>query len=134
MEGGIAIFSSAEYVGRKVGAHYEYRQGSDFYYLTGFPEPNAFFLLIPEAEKKFIMFVRQNYPMAKVWTGERFGPEKAEKIFCADEAFPINQLNNLLPKYLEGTNTIYLSLSDKELKEKILYFVQQQSLVRFGCS
>lgn len=128
IEGGIAIFASAENLGRRVGAHYEYKQGSDFYYMTGFPEPNAVFLLIPGAEKKFIMFVRQNYPMAKVWTGERFGPEKAGKIFGADKAFPINQLSDLLPKYLKGTKTIYLNPRDKELKEKIISFLEESNI------
>lgn len=126
--GGITILSAAENMVRQVGNHYEYRQGSDFYYLTGFPEPNAFFLLIPDAEKKFIMFVRQNYPMAKVWTGNRYGPEGAKKIFRADEAFPINQFSDLLPKYLKGTKTIYLNPRDKELKEKIISFLEESNI------
>jgi len=128
MEGGIAFFSSAEYVGRKVGAHYEYRQGSDFYYMTGFPEPNAVFLLLPDAEQKFAMFVQPNNAMAKMWTGNRYGPEGAKKIFGADEAFPINQLSDLLPKYLEGTKTIYLNPRDKELKEKIISFLEESNI------
>lgn len=64
----------------------------------------------------------------KITLWRRYGPEKAEKIFGADEAFPINQLSDLLPKYLKGTKTIYLNPGDKELKEKIISFLEESNI------
>ena len=70
MDGGIAIFKSEKVANRNNDMDYEYRQDSDFYYLTGFEEDSSAFLLIPGAKQEFIMFVQQRNPAMEIWTGK----------------------------------------------------------------
>jgi len=128
MEEGVAIFSASEDLGSKAGADYEYRQGSDFYYLTGFPESNALFLLIPEGEDQFILFVQPSYPGEKMWVGDRYGMEEAVTVFGADKAYSIYQLRELLGEYLEQKKNIYISPEYRELKEMVLGIIGEMEM------
>ena len=120
MDAGIAIFRSAEIVNRNYDVDYEFRQESDFYYLTGFDEPESAFLLIPGAEKKFIMFVRPGNTLLEMWTGKIHGIEEVMQVFGADTAFAIDHFDELLPVYVKGKDKIYCSVSDKKLTNKLL--------------
>lgn len=125
MEGGIAIFASAEHLGSKAGADYEYRQGSDFYYLTGFQESNSLFLLIPEAEDQFILFVQPSHPGEKMWTGERYGIEEAVTVAGADQAYSIYRVRDMLGKYLYKKDKIFVPSRETELKEMVLRIIEE---------
>lgn len=105
---------------RNGDVYYPYRQNSDFYYLTAFPEPEAVALLIPHSkEGKFILFNRAEDPAAAIWTGERIGQIRARKEYGADEAYPIDQLEAKLPEYLTYSHVCY-HLGDTKLNNQIL--------------
>jgi Xaa-Pro aminopeptidase len=103
----LILVAAPEYL-RNGDAHYFYRQNSDFYYLTGFKEPEAVLVLIPQrAEGEFILFNRKRNPAAEIWTGIRAGQQGAVEIYDADEAFPIDAIDTRLPELLVGKQRIY---------------------------
>jgi len=103
----IVLMAAPEYL-RNGDVLYPYRQNSDFYYLTGFPEPDAIVLLIPDSKKgKFILFNRAEDSAAAIWNGECIGQIRARKEYGADEAFPINQLELKLSEYIANTRVCY---------------------------
>ncbi len=113
MEGGIAIFTSQPEIARNGDASYFYRQDSDFYYVTGFVEPEAVAILRSEApeDEDFLLFVRPRDPEQEVWTGHRAGVEGAREIYGADMAYVIDSLAAVLPRYLEGVERLYFDFS-----------------------
>jgi Xaa-Pro aminopeptidase len=108
MNGGIAIIPAHTEVTRSYDTHFPFRQSNDFQYLTGFPEPDAVALFIPEhKEHKFVLFVRPKNAERETWDGRRFGPDGAKKEFGADEAHSIEKLDEMMPKYLENRTVLY---------------------------
>ena len=106
--GGVAIFPSAPTAIRNSDVEHEYRQDSDFYYLTGFEEPNAVAVLAPDhAEHRFVLFVQPRVREQEVWTGWRAGEEGAKREFAADAAFTIDKLDEELPKLVGKADRIY---------------------------
>src|SRR5690242_3837321 len=107
----IAILAGAPAVARNHYHEYPYRQNSDFYYLTGFEEPEAVLILAPKRkEGEFILFNRIRDRAQEIWDGYRAGQEGAKKIFGADAAFPISELKKILPELLEGRDEIHYTL------------------------
>lgn len=99
---------------------YSYRQNSDFYYLTAFPEPEAIALLIPDSKDgKFILFNRAEDPAAAIWSGERIGQIRARKEYGADEAYPICQLEAKLPEYIAHIRVCY-RLDEEKLNHQTI--------------
>lgn len=97
----VIILISAPESLRNGDVYYPYRQDSDFYYLTAFPEPNAIALLLPDSQGgKFILFNRLNDATEAVWNGQSIGQERAKKNYGADEAYAIDQLETRLPDFL----------------------------------
>lgn len=127
---GTAIFRSAPMAVMHNDVEYAYRQDSDFFYLTGFNEPEAVAVIAPHHEEhKFILFVRPKDPEKETWSGYRTGVEAAKKLYGADEAFPINELNEKLPGYLKKADKIYYRLGrDRHFNETILR--HWQNLIR----
>ncbi len=91
--------------------------GKDFYYLTGFTDPEAICLLIPKGKARFILFVRPDDPSRTLWSGKRYGVKGAKEIFGADEAFPLDLFKKRLPGYLRGQDRIFCSPRDRDLRE-----------------
>lgn len=115
----IVLMSAPEYL-RNGDVLYPYRQNSDFYYLTGFPEPDAIVLLIPDSKKgKFILFNRAEDSAAAIWNGERIGQIRARKEYGADEAYPINQLEVKFSEYIANTRVCYY-LGDETINHQVL--------------
>jgi Xaa-Pro aminopeptidase len=108
MDGGIAIVSTSTAFPNK-----------NFYYLTGFDETEAACLLIPGEKEEFVLFVRPDNPSRTLWTGKRHGIEGAVRAFGADRAFPLDELQSALARYLRGKTKIYHSTKDKEYLDKI---------------
>ncbi len=105
---GTAIFRSAPAAVMHNDVEYAYRQDSDFFYLTGFNEASAVAVLAPHHEEhKFILFVQPKDLEKETWHGYRAGVEGAKELYGADEAFPIAELAEKLPKYLEKADRIY---------------------------
>lgn len=110
----IVLIAAPEYL-RNGDVFYPYRQNSDFYYLTAFPEPEAIALLIPDGKHgKFILFNRAEDPAAAIWNGERIGQTRAKKEYGANEAYPIDQLEAQLSGYISDTRVCY-HLGDEKL-------------------
>jgi len=105
---GTAIFRSAPAAVMHNDVEYSYRQDSDFFYLTGFNEAQAVAVLAPHHEEhKFLLFVQPKNLEKETWHGYRAGVEGAKDLYGADEAFPIAELAEKLPKYLEKADRIY---------------------------
>lgn len=125
---GTAIFASAPHAVMHNDVEHLFRQDSDFYYLTGFNEPEAIAVFAPHHEEhRFILFVQPKDPEKETWTGIRYGVEGAQAEFGADIAYPIGELDEHLPKYLEKADKIYYHLGrDEGLNQKILKHWQRQ--------
>lgn len=127
---GTAIFRSAPMAVMHNDVEYTYRQDSDFFYLTGFNEPEAVAVLAPHhSEHQFILFVQPKDREKEVWTGYRCGVDAAKEIYGAHQAYPITELDEKLPQYLEKADRIYYHLGrDRTFNDKIL--THYQSLLR----
>ena len=125
--GGIAIFPSAPERRRTADLDYPYRQQSDFYYLTGYTEPDSVLVRMPEhPEYRVVLFVRPRNPEMETWNGRRAGIEGAMREFGADAAFPIDQIDTILPRYLEGQSRLHYRLGeDGEFDARVLGWINQ---------
>ncbi len=104
----IAILPSAKENVRSRDTHFRFRQDSDFHYLTGFPEPEAVLVLLPGREHgEYVMFCREKDPHMETWHGRREGQEGAKKHFGCNDAFPIDDIDEILPGLMEGRERIY---------------------------
>jgi len=109
--GGIAIQPTAPERLRNRDVFYPYRPDSDFFYLTGFPEPEAVMALVPDRPQgEFILFCREKDPEQETWHGRRAGLEGACEQYGADDAFPISDLDDILPGLLENKERIYYTM------------------------
>lgn len=107
----IAILPAAPVSNRNNSVDYPYRPNSDFYYLSGFDEPEAVLVLIPGREHgEYILFNRERHPEKELWDGLRAGQEGAVQNFGADDAFPIGDIDEILPGLLEGRDRVYYSV------------------------
>ena len=105
---GTAIFRSAPTSVMHNDVEYNFRQDSNFFYLTGFDEPDAVAVFAPHHEtQKFILFVRPKDADKETWSGYRIGVEAAKEIYGADEAYSIAELDEKLPQYVEKADRIY---------------------------
>src|ERR1700756_5935888 len=103
--GGVAVIPSAPVAIRSNDVEYVYRQDNDFYYLTGFAEPESVALFAPgHKDGEFVMFVRPRDRERETWTGRRAGVEGAKTRFGADQSFAIETIGSELPKLLDGVD------------------------------
>jgi Xaa-Pro aminopeptidase len=125
----VAIIPAAREAVRSHDTNYRYRQNSDFFYLTGFEEPDAIAVIAPSEAKKFTLFVRPRDPERAIWDGYRAGVEGATGDYSADEAFPIAEFDEKLPEILDGPASLYYAFghANSELDEKI---IRQLTLMR----
>lgn len=107
----IAILPAAPVRYRNGNVEYAYRQDSHFYYVTGFAEPEAVAVLVPgRAQAEYLLFVRERDAMRESWDGDRAGPEGAVERFGANDAFPISDIDEILPGLMEDRSRIYYSM------------------------
>lgn len=112
--GGVAVIPSATTVLRNHDTEYKFRQNSDFYYLTGFDEPDAVLVLAPEhKEHRTVLFLRDRDRAMEIWNGRRLGVEAAAGTLGVDIAFPIDALAEHLPNYLCNVETLYYALGNE---------------------
>jgi Xaa-Pro aminopeptidase len=125
----VAIIPAAREAVRSHDTNYRYRQNSDFFYLTGFEEPDAIAVITPSKEKKVTMFVRPRDPEREIWDGYRAGVEGAMRDYSADEAFPIADFDEKLSEILDGPDVLYYAFghSTPEMDQKI---IRQLTLMR----
>ena len=123
--GTIAILPAAPVRHRNSDVEYAYRQDSDFWYLTGLAEPEAVAVLVPGREQgEYILFVRDRDPLRELWDGSRTGPEGAVRDFGADDAFPIGDIDEILPGLIERCGAVYHSVGlHPEFDQRIFSWV-----------
>ena len=123
----IAILPAAPEKIRNRDVAYRYRQDSDFYYLTGFAEPEAVVALIPgRSQGEFVLFCRERNPEQEIWHGTRAGLEGACTDYGADDAYPITDLDDILPGLLENRERIYYTMgNDTVFDQRVLGWVNQ---------
>ncbi len=106
--GGIALLAAAPERVRSRDVHHEYRQDSDFYYLTGFTEPRSLLVLAPGREEgEAVLFCQPKDPQKELWEGAVLGPEAAPEALGVDQAFPIERMDAMLPKIMTGRERIF---------------------------
>jgi Xaa-Pro aminopeptidase len=133
----IAIVPAAPERTRSRDTEYSYRQDSDFLYLSGFEEPRAVLVLIPGREHgEFVLFVRERNREREIWDGYRAGPEGACADFDADDAFPIDDIDDILPGLLEGKQRVYYAMGkDSEFDKHVMDWVNTiRAKVRSGAT
>ncbi len=109
--GGIAVLPAAPERLRNRDTTYPYRQDSDFFYLTGFREPEAVAVLVPgRRQGEFLMFCRERDKEREMWNGVRVGPDGVVSDYAADDAFPIDDIEEILPGLIEGSERVYYSM------------------------
>ncbi len=123
----IAVLPAALPRTRNNDTHYAYRQDSDFHYLTGFREPGAVAVLIPgRPQGEFVMFVQDRDVTRETWDGRRAGPEGAIRNFGADDAFPIDDLDDILPGLLENRVRVFYTMGrQQEFDHRIVGWVNE---------
>jgi Xaa-Pro aminopeptidase len=132
MDGGVAIFATAPAAVYSNDVEYRYRPDSDFFYLTGFREPEAVAVLVPEdGAGRYLLFVRPRDPERELWTGARAGVEGAKEIYGADAAFPITQLATELGRILKATEKVHVALGhDRDRSERMLALIREAQAER----
>ena len=133
----IAILASAPVTVRNRDVEHPFRQDSDFYYLSGFDEEHSVLVLIPGREHgEYVLFCQEKIKEQEIWTGRRVGPEAAPDTLCCDDAFPITDIDDILPGLIEGKDRIYANLgTSPEFDQKLMQWVNHiKAQVRSGAT
>ena len=120
---------------RSRDTHYPYRQDSDVLYLSGFEEPDAVLVLVPgRSHGESLLFCRERHPEREAWDGPRVGPEGAGDALGVDDAWPIDDIDEILPGLIEGRSRVYYHFGrDTDFDLKLIGWVNQvRSQVRHG--
>jgi Xaa-Pro aminopeptidase len=131
----IAIIPSASMKQRNSDVEYAFRQDSNFYYLTGFNEPDAVLLLMPgRLAGESVLFCRKRDKLMEIWNGYRSGPEGVVADYAMDGGHCIDEVDELLPELLNGMSRIYYSIGqDEALDQQVRQWLNSiRSKVRQG--
>ncbi|MEO8411201.1 MAG: aminopeptidase P N-terminal domain-containing protein, partial [Propionivibrio sp.] len=104
---GVAIIPTAPERVRNRDSHHPYRYDSYFWYLSGFPEPEAVIVLVGGNEPQSILFCREKNEEREVWDGFRYGPETARDAFGFDEAYPFAEFTEKLPELIANRSVLW---------------------------
>lgn len=110
--GGIAILPTATLQHRNRDNHYTFRHDSDFFYLSGFKESDAWLVLIASDTNQSILFCEGKNPEYEIWNGKRWGPEAAAEHFAFDHAYDVAELEQRMPELLLGHTQLLTPLSN----------------------
>ena len=123
----IAIIPAAPERVRSNDTLYPYRQDSDFHYLCGFPEPEAVLVLVPgRAAGETLLFCRERDPDRERWDGPRAGLEGAVAHYGVDDAYPIGDVDDILPGLIEGRSRIHFHIGrDADFDQRLIGWVNR---------
>ncbi len=133
----IAVLASGREKTRSRDTEFHFRQDSDFFYLSGFPEPEAVLVLVPGREHgEYVLFCRERNPDKEIWDGYRAGPEGACEKYGADDAFPIDDIDEILPGLIEGRERVYYAMGkDSDFDLQVMDWVNRiRAKVRSGAT
>jgi Xaa-Pro aminopeptidase len=120
--GGAAVIPSAHVLPRSSDTDFPFRQNSDFFYLTGFDEPDAILVLAPEhPDHRSVLFLRRLDRTKEIWNGRRLGVERAVETLGVDAAFPIDEFADRLPEYLRGAEMLHYTLGGDEAADRTIH-------------
>jgi Xaa-Pro aminopeptidase len=122
----IALLCAASPSTRSNDTEYMYRQNSDFYYLSGFVEHDAVLALIPGRKQgEVVLFCQEKDRTRELWTGILMGPEQAIKQLKINDAFPISDIDDILPGLIEGRERVYYSMGkDSRFDQRVMDWVK----------
>lgn len=122
----IALLTAATPSIRNNDAEYPYRQNSDFYYLTGLQEQDALLALIPGRKHgEVVLFCQEKNKEKELWTGVLMGPEVASRELEVDDAYPIADIDDILPGLIEGRDRVYYSMGkDDQFDNRVMDWVK----------
>ncbi len=128
----IAIIPAAHEVTRSYDTEFKFHQDPDFFYLTGFHEPDAIAVIAPASKKNpFTLFVRPRDPLMETWYGRREGTEGAVKNHGAHKASPIEKFETEMAKLIDGHEKLYYRFGvDNKLDQQILRYLSGQRFRR----
>ncbi len=107
----IVIVATAPEQSRNGDVFFQFRPDSDFYYLSGFSEPEAVLVISPGREQgEFVLFCREKDPFREMWDGRRAGLEGAMEHYGADDAFPFEDMHEILPGMMEEKEKIFTTV------------------------
>ncbi len=128
---GLAIVPARPEVTRNSDVHYEFRQDSDFYFLTGFEEPDAVAVINPAHPKeRYVLFVRPRDREMETWNGRRAGVEDAVATYGADAAYTLDELEPKLREYLLHRPSIIYRLGNPAWDSKVTRLIEQARVAR----
>ncbi len=126
-----AVIPAAHLRLRNGDSEYEFRQDSDFYYLTGFNEPDAVLVLAPQHEcERSVLFLHPNDRAHEIWNGRRLGVEGACETLGIDAAFPIDEIDARLPEYLCSIDALYYGIGRDEAFDRRMQSVLEAARER----
>ncbi|MFK7864622.1 MAG: Xaa-Pro aminopeptidase [Pseudohongiellaceae bacterium] len=122
----IALLGAAPLLFRNSDSEYLYRQNSDFYYLTGLAEEHAFLALIPgRRQGEVVLFCQEKDKTKELWTGVLVGPDAAITELGVDDAYPIADIDDILPGLIEGRDRVYYSMGkDDQFDDQVMDWVK----------
>ena len=123
----IAIIPTAPERTRNRDVEFPFRPDSDFYYLSGFPEPEAVAVLVPgRGHGEYLLFCRERDPQMETWTGRRAGTAGAVDSWDADDAFPISDIDDILPGLLEQCERVFCTMgNDPAFDRRVMDWVNR---------
>lgn len=122
----IAILPGASVKLRNSDVQYQFRQDSDFHYLSGFDEPDAVIVLIPGREHgETLLFCQERDDERERWHGDIAGPERAMQLYGLDDAFPMSDIDDILPGLIEGRTKLYYPMgTDRDFDYQVIDWVK----------
>ena len=129
MDGGVAVIPTAPVAVYSNDVEYRFRPDNDFHYLTGFREPEAVAVLAPgnDSGERFLLFVRERDPERELWTGTRAGTAGAKERYGADVAYPIDRLEEELPRILRTSDKAYFAFGRTHDRHEIILNLIRQA-------
>ena len=131
-DGALVIISTNPEQLRNGDVHYPFRPHSDFWYLTGFTEPQAVAVF---SKDTYTIFLRDKDPAREIWDGKRLGVSDAPQALKADKAYSIDELKTQLPKLIADATTLYYDFKPCTLDDEIIQHLaktQYQSLATYA--
>lgn len=123
---GLAVIPAAREVIRNYDVPHPFRQDTFFWYLTGFPEPDAVAVIAPGHEEgDFTLFVRPKDPEQEVWTGIRAGTEGAEAKYGADRAYQLSDLDDVLQRMMIGREVLWYATGNDDFDDRVAAIVKK---------
>jgi Xaa-Pro aminopeptidase len=127
----VAIVPAAQERLRNADTHYEFRQDSDFFFLTGFDEPDAVAVFNPaHAKERYVLFVRPRDREMEIWNGRRAGVEGAIAEYGADAAYTLDQLDQKLREYVAGRPALVYRLGNPAFDPRVVRLLEHARAIR----